>query len=131
MINAHLGLLPILAIYFLNDAVMVFDQSGDGVIPKGCDLVPAMIAEVIDHKVKIIGEEGPEGIVEVNRQPVPVTNNQSRTLRVAVASKDDNRTVFHLDIMSGKRRRYLPSDCRFFQADLPAPGIGAESRFRS
>ena len=54
-------------------------------IAQGADRVPAVIAEVIDYKVEIFGQEVPERIIQIYRKAVAVTQDKPRPIRISMA----------------------------------------------
>ena len=41
------------------------------------DSIPTMVSRVVDNQVEIVGQEGPEWVVEINRQAIAVAQGQA------------------------------------------------------
>ena len=80
MEDPNLRLLSVVAVNSLHNEVVVADQSRDVVVFDGADGVPAVISEVMDNEVEIVGQKGPKGVVEINCQTVAMAQDKAWTL---------------------------------------------------
>ena len=76
------------------------------------DSIPAMVSHVIDNQVEVVGQEGPERVVEVNRQTVAVTQNESWSSRVSMTPQTNDGVTVHAYFINRKRGGNLPYSCR-------------------
>lgn len=86
------------------------------------DRIPAMVSHVIDNQVEIVGQEGPERVVEVDRQTVAMTQNESRSSRVSMTPQTNDGVIVHADFINRKRLGDLPYRCRGRCQWNPLPG---------
>ncbi len=76
------------------------------------DRIPAMVSHVIDNQVEVVGQEGPERVVEINRQTVAVTQNESWSRRVSMTPQTNDGVTVHAYLINRKRSGNLPYRCR-------------------
>ena len=76
------------------------------------DRIPSMVSHVIDNQVEVVGEEGPERVVEVDRQTVAMTQNEPRSRRVSMTPQTNDGVIVHADFINRKRLGDLPYRCR-------------------
>src|ERR1700674_3433799 len=94
-------------IYRVPDHVHVFDKICPGMTLGSMQRVVPMIAEVKDDDFVAIAELPPEWKVAVNREPVAMTQNESRRARDAMLPDVDNRTVVHLHVEGVTSARHM------------------------
>ena len=58
--------------------------------------IPAVVPQVMDDDIELIGEQRPEGIVQVDRQAVAVSQYEPGAIRIAMPPEDDDRFIVHL-----------------------------------
>ena len=56
----------------IENQIMVMHHDRNVVVLLSADAVPAMVTEVVDHQIEIVGEQRPEGIVEIRSETVGV-----------------------------------------------------------
>ena len=93
MEQADLRFLSEPPIDFPDDALTVADEVRDVMRAAVADRIPAMVPDVVDEDVETIDEARPEGIVGIDREPVPVAQNEARSVRVTVSADEDGSTV--------------------------------------
>ena len=76
MEDPNFGLCPVVSVNRFDNQVVVADQRRDIVVSDCAYGVPAMISEVIDYEVELVGQKRPEGVVEIDRQTVAVAKNE-------------------------------------------------------
>ena len=108
VVDAHLGLGAELLVDGGEELVVVVDEGGEVVALEGADGVPAVVAHVVDDDVVVVGEERPEGVVEVDGEAVAVAHDEARPVRVAVPAHGDDGVVVHAHGERGKGLGDLP-----------------------
>ena len=83
--------------------VVIVDQRRDVVIPARADRVPAVVPEVVYDEIEGVGEQRPERIVQVDREPVGVAQDQPGTRWVAVPTHRRDGVVVETNVNRGKR----------------------------
>ena len=112
MEDPNFGLRPVVSVNRFDNQVVVADQRRDIVVSDCTYGVPAMISEVIDYEVELVGQKRPEGVVEIDRQTVAVAKNESRAVRIAVTPQGDDGVIVHGNIHCGQRLGYVPYGVR-------------------
>ena len=112
MKNTYFRFFSIEAVDGRKNTVVVLNQCWKVMLFLISDIIPAMVSHVIDNQVEVVGEEGPERVVEVDRQTVAVTQNESRSSRVSMTPQTNDGVIVHADFINRKRLGYLPYRCR-------------------
>jgi hypothetical protein len=82
-----------------------------------------MIAGIEEDEIEPIQQQAPEWQIGIDRQPIAVAEDQSRTGRIAVPSEHDHGTVAHTKLNGSARRRHLEIRCAHIRSQ-PAPAFG-------
>ena len=112
MKNTYFRFFSIEAVDGRKNTVVVLNQCWKVMLFLISDIIPAMVSHVIDNQVEVVGEEGPERVVEVDRQTVTVTQNEPRSSRVSMTPQTNDGVIVHADFINRKRLGYLPYRCR-------------------
>ena len=108
MEHSYSGLCSVVAVDSFGNDIVVLNQCRNIMVPEIAYRIPAMVPEIVDYQVEIVGEERPERIIKVNRETVAVAHDESRSLRVSMPPQRNDGVVVHADIVSGKRLGQLP-----------------------
>ena len=92
----------------LEDALVVRNESCDVVGPDIAQRVPAVISEIVEYDIETVGKQGPERIIQIGRQPVAVTQNEPRAVRVTVSPEYADGAAGYSNLGSSKRFGYFP-----------------------
>ena len=103
------GFLSVGRVDRFQNAVLVVGQRGHVVPFRRADLVPAVVPQVMDDDIELIGEQRPEGIVQVDRKTVAVSQYEPGAVRIAMPPEHDDRVVVHAHVMSGMRPGQHPA----------------------
>ena len=71
-------------------------------------LIPSMVSQIKDDQVKLLTQERPERIVEINRQTIAVTQDKLWPCNVAVPTQYNCRISIHPYIIHRMWLRNLP-----------------------
>ena len=82
MEHAYSGLCSVVAVDSLSNDIVVLNQYRNIMVSEIAYRIPAMVSEIVDYQVEIVGEERPEGIIKVDCETVAVAHDESRSLRV-------------------------------------------------
>ena len=70
--------------------------------------IPSVVPEVVDNQVEIVDQERPERVIEIDRQPVAVAQDEPRAFRIPMTPQNDDGVIVHPGFTSGERFGYLP-----------------------
>lgn len=112
MKNTYFRFFSIEAVDRRKNIVVVLNQCWDVMPFLIADIIPAMVSHVIDNQVEVVGQEGPERVVEIDRQTVAVTKNEPRSSRVSMTPQTNDGVIVHADFINRKRLGDLPYRCR-------------------
>ena len=97
------------AVYGFEDEVVIVNQGRDVVLLPAPDAVPAMVSDVVDHQVEIVGEQGPERVIEIDGKTVAVAQHEPDAgIRIAVPAYDGRRPLVDGDLAYRMRFRNVP-----------------------
>ena len=88
MKHTDLWLVPKVVIDGLKDQGIILHQHGNIVFALCTNLVPAMVSQIIEDQVEVLGEQRPERVIKVDGKTVAMTQNEARTGRVTVLSQE-------------------------------------------
>ena len=108
MKDTYFRFLPVVVVNRFENKVVVTDEGRNIVILQRADSIPTVISEIVDDQIKIVGQQRPEGIVEINRQTIAVAQHESRPRRISMTTQPDESVVIHANIASRKRLGYFP-----------------------
>ena len=77
-------------------------------ILQGTNSIPTVISEIVDDQIEIVGQQRPEGIIEINRQTTAVAQHEPRPCRISMTAQRDDSAIVHANIVSGKRLGDFP-----------------------
>ena len=75
---------PIFAVDGFENDVVIVNQGRNVVVPLGADVVPTVVPEVVDHQVEIARKQRPEWVIEIDREPAAVAQDDPGSRRIAV-----------------------------------------------
>ena len=114
--TTNLGFRSEVAVDVLEDAPVVCNEGGDVMAANVAPSTPAVVAVIVQDEVEALGQQRPERVVHVCREPAAVAHDQSRTIRIAVSSEYDEGTVRSADI--GCRQRFWQVPAIYHDADF-------------
>ena len=107
---SHLGLQAVVLVDNFEYGVVVRDQGWDIVVVQRAEAIPPVVSLVVHDQVEVVDQPGPEGVIEIDRQPISVAHDEPRAVGVAVTPQNNGGVAVHLDIESGKRLGQFPLD---------------------
>lgn len=87
----------------IENTVVVIDKRWDAMLMNGTDRVPAVVPEVVDHHVEIVRKQRPERVIEIDRETVTMTQDETWTLRISMPPQRDAGVVIHGNVNRGMR----------------------------
>ena len=105
---ACFGFLTVMAINRVENTVVVANQCRNIVPLKIAGGIPSMVPEVVDDEVEVVDQERPKRVIEIDRQPVAVTQDESWAFRIPVTPQNDDGVIVDPGFTSGERFGYLP-----------------------
>ncbi len=95
MEHADERLWPIAGGDCVSDFSHISQEVGHVMPAKMANGVPAVISQVIQEEVELLGEPGPQRKIEITSESIAVGEEDAWTARIAVAAEADRRSVLH------------------------------------
>ena len=104
------GFVPVVPVDGFENTFLITNQGRDVVLLAGTDRIPAVVPEVIDDEVKLVGKQRPERVIEIDCKTVPVAQNEPRAVRIAMPSQRGDGVLVEADVTPREWLGYLPHD---------------------
>ena len=108
MEDTYFRFLSVVEVNRFENKVVVADKGRNIVILLWADSIPTVVSEIVDDQIKIVGQQRPEGIVEINRQTIAVAQHEPRPRRISMTTQNDGSIIVDANFASGKRLGYFP-----------------------
>ena len=110
MKHPDFGFVPVVPVDGFENTFLVTNQGRDVVILAGTDRIPAVVPEIKDDEVELVGKQRPERVIEIDRQTVPMAQHEPGAVGIPVPAQGRNGVRVEADFAHRARLGDLPHE---------------------